>query len=112
MKDDDHKDGDELSPEQLLALLEEAECEPVAIEILATMAIVKTQLMAARSNPCCGTITDAVNGHDIFLKELLEQEPFDRYLLSTHIQRMLPEEWPLWVNYTRNFYARYYQLVE
>lgn len=107
MSDDKHTDSDQLTPEYLMELLEESQCEPVPMDILATMGMVKMQLLAARQNPCCGTITDVVNGHEQFLGELLELEPFDQYLLATHIGRQLPLEWPLWVNYTRNFYARY-----
>ena len=107
MSDDKHTDSDQLTPEYLMALLEEAQCEPVSMDILATMAIVKTQLLAARETPCCGTITDAVKGYELFLGELLDQEAFDQYLLKAHMGRQLPQEWPLWVNYTRNFYARY-----
>jgi hypothetical protein len=107
MSDDKHTDSDQLTPEYLMALLEESECEPVSMDILATMAIVKAQLLAASENPCCGTITDAVKGHELFLVELLDEESFDQYLLKAHMGRQLPPEWPLWVNYTRNLYVRY-----
>lgn len=106
MSDDEHKESDGLCPECLMKLLDEAEFEPVDIDILAMMAVVKAQLQAARENPCFETITSAVNSHGQFLDDLLEQEPFDQYLLATHIGRFLPREWRLWVNYTRNYHER------
>ena len=82
MSDDKHTDSDQLTPEYLMALLEETQCEPVSMDILATMAIVKAQLLAAREAPCCGTITDVVKGYELFLGELLDQQPFEQYLLK------------------------------
>ena len=112
MSDDKYTDSDQITPECLMALLQESQCEPLPVDIQANLAMFKAQLLAASQNPCCGTITDAVKGHEQFLGELRELEHFDQYLLAIHIRRQLPLEWPLWVNFTRNYYARYSRQIE
>lgn len=112
MSDDDNKDDTGLTPDTLRALLQETGCEPVDIAILASMALVKLKVQAATLNPCSGTITAAVKEYDVFLLELMDQQPFDQFLLATHMKRALPAEWPLWINYTRNFYARFKRYIE
>ncbi len=88
-------------------MLEKVGCEPIAMEVLSSMALVKTRLALARNKPCVKTIVDAVQCHNVFLDLLARQEPFDQYLLSRHIQRLLPDEWPLWLRYTKNLHHRH-----
>jgi hypothetical protein len=112
MMSDDDKDDTRLSADKLQSLLHETGCDPVDSEMIAAMKRLKVKLQAAIDNPCAGTITGAVREYDFFHAWLLHQQTFDQYLLAGHIKRQLPLEWPLWINYTRNFYARFERRIE